>query len=112
MKLAYGVSSVDIPDDCAAALGYRAILRNGYIDLVYNRVGRHCPEDGAWQALQHWYEAKGVPWLDALAQRIWHSDPMTYALDEGRFHIRASAQASYGYLYVSVWVDPEGPAAS
>ena len=43
MKLAYGVSSVDIPDDCAAALGYRAILRNGRIDIVQDRVARHFP---------------------------------------------------------------------
>ena len=112
MKLTYGVSSAEIPDDCAAALGYRAILRNGYIDLVYDRVSRHCPEDGAWQALQHWYEVKGVPWLDDLAQRIWSNDPATYALDEGPFHARASAQASYGYLYVTLWMDPEGVAAS
>lgn len=33
------------------------------------------------------------------------ADPVTYALDEGLFHLRASAQASYGYLYVTVWLD-------
>lgn len=112
MKLSYGVSSAEIPDDCAAALGYRAILRNDHIDIVQDRVARHFPTQEGHDALLDWYGAKAMNWLDALAQRIWHSDPMTYALDEGRFHIRASAQASYGYLYVSVWVDPEGPAAS
>ena len=112
MKLSYGVSSVDIPDDCAAALGYRAILRSGAIDLVYDRVSRHCPEDGAWQALQHWYEVRGTPWLDALAQRISGRDPLTYRLDDGRFHARAGAQASYGYLYVTVWMDEKEATAS
>ena len=35
------------------------------------------------------------------------------ALSEHRtVHARASAQASYGYLYVTVWKDPEGSAAS
>lgn len=112
MKLAYGVSSVDIHDDCAAALGYRAILRSGRIDLVYDRVDRCMVEVTDWHALHHWYEAEGGPWLDALAQRIWPSDPMTYSLDEGPFHVRASAQASYGYLYVSVWMDPKEMSAS
>ena len=112
MKLAYGVSSVDIPDDCAAALGYRAILRNGYIDLVYDRVDRCMVEVTDWHALQHWYEVRGTPWLDALAQRISGRDPLTYRLDEGPFHVRASTQASYGYLYVSVWVDVKEATAS
>ena len=112
MKLSYGVSSAEIPDDCAAALGYRAILRNGHIDLVYDRVDRCMVEVTDWHGLQRWYEAKGVAWLDDLADRIWGNDPMTYALDDGRFHVRASAQASYGYLYVTVWMDPEGSAES
>lgn len=105
MKLAYGVSNVEIPDDCAAALGYRAILRNEHIDLVYDRVDRCMVEVTDWHAIHHWYEVKGVPWLDYLAQRIWSSDPTTYSLDDGLFHIRASAQASYGYLYVTMWMD-------
>ena len=44
-------------------------------------------------------------WLDNLALMLWGNDPAMYALDDGPFHIRASAQASYGYLYVSVWMD-------
>lgn len=112
MKLAYGVSSVEIPDNCAAALGYRAIFHRGAIDIVHDRVARHTPEAGAWQALQYWYWTRGMIWLDDLAQRIWSNDPTTYALDAGPFHVRASAQASYGYLYVSVWMDAEGIPAS
>lgn len=112
MKLAYGVSSVDIPDDCAAALGYRAILRNGRIDIVQDRVARHFPTQEGHDALLDWYGTKVMSWLDNLACTLRGNDPMTYALDEGRFHARASAQASYGYLYVSVWVDLEGSAAS
>ena len=57
MKLGYGVSSAEIPDDCAAALGYRAILHRGAIDIVHDRVERYNPEMGAWQALQYWYGA-------------------------------------------------------
>lgn len=112
MKLAYGVSSVDIPDDCAAALGYRAILRNGCIDIVQDRVARHFPTQEGHDALLDWYGTKVMNWLDNLALMLRGNDPMTYALDEGRFHARASAQASYGYLYVSVWMDPEESAAS
>ena len=112
MKLAYGVSSVDIPDDCAAALGYRAIFHRGAIDIVHDRVARHCLEAGAWQALQHWYGAKVMSWLDNLTCTLRGNDPTTYALDEGPFHARASAQASYGYLYVTVWMDEKEAAAS
>lgn len=112
MKLAYGVSSVDIPDDCAAALGYRAILRGGAIDIVHDRVARHFPTQVGHDALLDWYGTKVMNWLDNLTCTLRGNDPTTYALDEGRLHARASAQASYGYLYVSVWVSPEESAAS
>lgn len=108
MKLAYGVSSVDTPDDCAAALGYRAILRSGHIEIVQDRVARHLPTQEGHDAILGWYGAKCMNWLDNLALDLRGNDPETYALDEGPFHARASAQASYGYLYVSVWVDAEG----
>ena len=112
MKLSYGVFSAEIPDDCAAALGYRAIFTRGAIDIVHDRVARHNPEMGAWQALQHWYGAKVMNWLDNLTCTLRGNDPMTYALDDGCFHIRASAQASYGYLYVTVWMDAKEATAS
>ena len=112
MKLAYGVSSVDIPDDCAAALGYRAILHRGAIDIVHDRVARHIAEEGAWKALQCWYETYGMIWLDELAQHLKGNDPSIYDWDDGPFHVRASAQSSYGYLYVSVWMDPKEMSAS
>ena len=105
MKLAYGVSSVDIPDDCAAALGYRATLHRGAIDIVQDRVGHRMIEVTDWHALRHWYEVTCATWLDNLTCTLRGNDPTTYALDEGPFHVRASAQASYGYLYVSVWMD-------
>ena len=53
-----------------------------------------------------------MSWLDNLTCTLRGNDPETYALDEGPFHARASAQASFGYLYVTVWKDPEGSAAS
>ena len=112
MKLSYGVSSVEVPDDCAAALGYRAILHRGAIDIIHDRMDRHHGLDGAWQALQHWYVVKCMSWLDNLACTLRGNDPETYALDEGPFHARASAQASYGYLYVTLWMDAKEATAS
>lgn len=112
MKLNYGVSSAEIPDDCVAALGYRAILHRGAIDIVHDRVARHLPTQEGHDAILDWYGAKVMNWLDNLACTLRGNDPETYALDEGPFHARASAQASYGYLYVTVWMDPKGPAAS
>ena len=46
-------------------------------------------------------------WLDELAQHLKGNDPSIYDWDDGPFHVRASAQSSYGFLYVSVWVGPE-----
>ena len=112
MKLAYGVSSVDIPDDCAAALGYRAILHRGAIDIVHDRVARHFPTQVGHDALLDWYGTKVMNWLDNLTCTLRGNDPTTYALDEGRLHARASAQASYGYLYVTVWMDAKEATAS
>ena len=112
MKLSYGVSSAEIPDDCAAALGYRAILHRGAIDIVRDRVARHFPTQEGHDDLLDWYGAKVMSWLDNLTCTLRGNDPETYALDEGPFHARASAQASCGYLYVTVWMDPEGTKAS
>ena len=112
MKLNYGVSSVEIPDDCAAALGYRAIFHRGAIDIVQDRVARHFPTQASHDAILDWYGDKGVSWLDNLTCTLRGTDPAVYALDEGLFHIRASAQASYGYLYVTVWVDAKEVTAS
>lgn len=112
MKLAYGVSNVEIPDDCAAAIGYRAILHRGAIEIVHDRVARHCATQAGSSALMGWYEICGMIWLDNLTCTLRGNDPMTYSLDDGPFHVRASAQASYGYLYVSVWLDAEGIPAS
>ena len=112
MKLAYGVSSVDIPDDCAAALGYRAIFTRGALDIVQDRVARHFPTQVGHDAILDWYGTKVMSWLDNLALDLRGNDPMTYALDDGRFHARASAQASYGYLYVTVWMDAKEATAS
>jgi len=50
MKLAYGVSSAEVPDDCAAALGYRAILHRGAIDIAHDRVDRCMVEVTEWVA--------------------------------------------------------------
>lgn len=105
MRLNYGVREVEIPDNCRAALGYRAILRKGFIELVHGRADRCMVEVIDWHSLQNWHETTCVGWLYGLSQRISAADPVTYALDEGPFHLRASAQASYRYLYVTVWLD-------
>lgn len=112
MKLNYGVSSAEIPDDCAAALGYRAIFHRGAVDIVQDRVARHFPTQAGHDAILDWYGTRVMSWLDNLTCTLRGNDPETYALDEGRFHARASAQASYGYLYVTVWMDSEGSASS
>ena len=112
MKLAYGVSSVDIPDDCAAALGYRTILRGGATDIVHDRVARHFPTQEGHDALLDWYGTKVMNWPVNLTCTLRGNDPETYALDDGRFHARASARASNGYLYVTVWMDAKEATAS
>lgn len=104
MKLAYGVSSVEIPDDCQAAIGFRAILRDGHIEVVHDRVARHATTHEGYDALLAWYGTQGMAWLDELAKCLRGNDPNIYDDNVGPIHIRASAQASYGYLYVTMWV--------
>lgn len=106
MKLAYGVSSVDIPDDCAAALGYRAILRNGCIDIVQDRVARHFPTQEGHDALLDWYGTKVMNWLDNLALMLRGNDPRDVCA--GRGPISRQGQRA-GVLWISVRVRVGGP---
>lgn len=108
MKLAYGVSGVEVPDDCVAAVSFRAILRGGVLDILWDRSDRHFASEGAKGAMVDWYGDRAMDWLDQLAEKVRGNDTTVYVLDEGPFHARASAQASYGYLYVTLWMDGGG----
>jgi hypothetical protein len=45
---------------------------------------------------------------DWVKQTDTHSAEV-YQKDEGTFHLRASPQASYGYLYITIWQDRNTP---
>lgn len=105
--LSYGLHDHVTPT-ATAAFGARAILRNGVIDWVPDRGDLQyvVVEDKA--ALMSWMKGTGEPWLSKQAKNIHNNSPDVVALDDERFHLRASTNASCGYLYVAAWTEGEG----
>lgn len=91
-----------------AAWGARAIITTGQFDAPSDRRAFHwelaCGDER--DEFVQWLGHVAYPWLKERARLIPPNENLTHVLDEGRLHIRANAQASYGYLYVSAWMDP------
>lgn len=103
--LSYGLQNV-IPDDAVAAWGCRAILKNGFVDIVPDRKDMVIPEQymvnfGPW--LNDVMSDEG--WVDLTAATMKGDRDEVKAYDLGPFHIRMSTNASYGYLYISAWME-------
>lgn len=105
-SLCWGMQDV-IPDESVAAWGARTILRQGSVDVVWDRQQLDAPDEKNFKAFTKWIDKKGLPWLRKEAKNIWGNSSDTHAFDDGPFHLRANAQASYGYLYVAAWMDPQ-----
>lgn len=103
MNLNYGIRDI-IPDDAVAAWGARAILRNGVLDIVWDRVDYTdaAPSDSEFLT---WMNHNGLPWVREQAEAIPGNENKIHRLDDGPFHIACNAQASHGYLYISAWRD-------
>lgn len=104
----------------AATWGARAIYTNRVIDLLPDRQSWHLDgfsEDDAdptsveyenrrraLAPLSRWIDKKGLPFLRREAKQFLSPDSNEMVkLDDGNFHIEASPQASYGYLYIRAW---------
>jgi len=86
--------------------GARAILRDGVIDLVWDRQGvEGAAADHERTALAAWLNEKAMPWMRAYAK---HGEDFPSG-DEDRevsvsgdgYKLRANPRSSYGYLYMS-----------
>lgn len=101
-----------------AAFGARAILtRTGTpgvcsVDWVWDRMGVDRPLPDIPADFTAWVEKVGSPWVETLAAqgKITFDGGEVLILDEGVFHAEASAQRSYGYVYVGMWKRREAAA--
>lgn len=105
--LAYGLQDV-IPESAVAAWGCRAILKGGVVDVVPDRKDFHITADVEIhklfpKKLQAAFGARG--WITKTAHNVRGNSTEVKALDDDNFHIRMSTNASYGYLYISAWMD-------
>jgi hypothetical protein len=116
-----------IPTDKLSSIestwGARAILQQRFIDIVWDRQGWNLltidelrterERKAKLTLLTKWVNKKGLPWLRKQVEKQWidGSDTIVLTLDDGLFHIEASPQASYGYLYIRAWryKDPPPP---
>lgn len=88
--------------DVAAAWGARAIFTRGSIDILYDRQ-QMTGDPEARHILAGWVDTVGLPKLAELTKRLRGSETSVVEWDDGEFHIEASPQASYGYLYIGAW---------
>lgn len=104
-RLAFGECYSTLPDTptVAAKWGARMIVEKQKLDVVYDRQDNRGEKEDRL-ALHAWLDATGMPWLNA--QIPWRNDKQDERrLDDGRFHIKASTNASFGYLYVCAWME-------
>jgi len=109
----------EMQDKIAATWGARAIYTGQQIDLLYDRQSWHVtgfsPEDAdpsspryegrraGMRPLMDWVNKIGLPFLRKESKRLYTDESRVVTLDDGSFHIEASPQASYGYLYIRSW---------
>jgi len=116
-------------EGASAAWGARAIYTRDYgslggfgrpsvhvnVDVVSNRQSI-AGDEPAKRALAQWLARKRGGAMALLVKRLKEdgvlpSEDREIAIDHGRFHLRANPRRSYGYVYITAWMDAE-PAAS
>jgi len=83
----------------------RAILRDGTIDIVWDRQGIEGEATvRESQALAAWLNTKALPWMRAYAKREDFprgDEDREVAVSGDGYELRANPRASHGYLYMS-----------
>lgn len=83
--------------------GARAIYQNGRIDLLADRQmmdpAENTPEANAFVL---WLNGHALPWLRSEVARLnlATNDPQEIVLSQFKYELRASTNASFGYLYI------------
>ena len=93
-----------IPDDAPAYFGCRAILRQGFPEVLGDRKDFQIDSDDG-QAFMEWFEGPGWDWIEKESSRCYGNEDKLHSYDDGRFHVRMNTNASYGYLYITAWMD-------
>ena len=103
--LAYGLQNV-IPETAKAAWGCRAILNAGCVDIVHDRKDMEIPDESAVE-FKAWLRdvMSDHGWVDVVAKRMKGNRDDVESLDRSNFHVRMSTNSSYGYLYISAWME-------
>lgn len=79
--------------------GARAILKNQNIDLLHDRQTYQGDEN---QPFVEWINNRALPWLRTRVKELYleGDDPQVITLSEFKYELRASTNASHGYLYI------------
>lgn len=101
------------------AWGARAIYTHQVVDLVWDRQNWGVPsakdpekysdeEQLCLKRLSDWINKTGLPFLHKQAESLGIDEERVVAMNDGRFHIEASPQRSFGYLYILAWEASDG----
>lgn len=96
-----------IPESARGAWGARAILKQQYLDLLWDRQSfdqgklSEREKDG----LVNWINKTGLPKLRKhIVKNRWKNDSEeVFELNQDNYHLRASCRKSHGYCYISAW---------
>jgi len=104
VRVQWGLSDL-VPEDAVAAWGARAILRNYVLDMPPDRMNAAFEDDTSKQVFLMWLNTRCAKWLEAVARQARGDEAELFSFDDGPFHMRANTNKSYGYLYVTAWMD-------
>ena len=93
--LEFGYRGADL-ENSKCAFGARAILKNGDLDIVWDRTARFGSQTDL-QAMQPFVER----FLMSCRHKAWAQDEV-YRMEDGTYVGEASPQQSHGYLYITV----------
>ena len=91
------------PAGTAVAFGARAILRDGYVDLIHDRMGFSGEPGEAREALRTFLKTKGDRTIRELATACNPAVAHEFSVVEDGYVVKINTRASHGYLYIGVW---------
>lgn len=97
-------------ENTLAWYGARAIFRQNYIDIVWDRQSGTKLTEEHGKSLLDWLNNIGMPTLRLAVRNIYlpeNKADMAY-LEDGEFILVASTNASYGYLYIGAAMKDAG----
>lgn len=80
--------------------GARAILSNGYVDVVWDRCQMVGGTDAERSALARWIDKVGMPAIRKLAKAMTGDQDFEERFEQGGYFIVANPKRSHGYLYI------------